>query len=351
MAVEHHCRRSVSTVVANEAIRAAASQMERDGVGLLAVLEDGRAVGVLTDRDLVLHAAEGPRFEVAQAMTTPAIPISTDTSLDEAIESMERSRVRRLLVIDGEGRPYGVLELDDLVSLIGRELAGLAEVADAQLSTLPDSSAPTAGSGGGARRSAHSSQKHSSAKHDSKEVVALRTDAPVQRAIEEMKKAVVGSVVVTDEQDRPVGIVTDRDIAVRIVSRGDDPKVVKLGDIMTSPAITADASQPIEEITELMKAHHVRRIPVLQDGGLAGLVSYDDLLVVLSQELQRLGRAVRRDVQRESRVAAAEEMRKRASEALEEAAHQLGELGELGEETAKKLKEEVEAVRRSLRRR
>lgn len=343
MAVEHHCRTSVSTVVATEDIRAAAKQMEMDGVGLLAVLEDGRAVGVLTDRDLVLHAADGPRFEVAQAMTTPAIPISTDTPLDEAIESMERSRVRRLLVIDGEGRPYGVLELDDLVRLIGRELAGLADVANAQLSRLPGSSAPATGSGDAARRSTQDS-----AKHYSKTVVALRPDAPVQRAIEEMKRAAVGSVVVTDERDQPVGIVTDRDLAVRIVSRGEDPKVVTLGDIMSAPAITAEASQPIEEITELMKAHRVRRVPVVQDGRLTGIVSYDDLLVALSDELHGLGRAVQRDVQRESRVAGAEEMRTRASEALREAAHQLGELGE---ETARKLKEEVDSLRQRLRRR
>ncbi len=337
MAVENYCRRSVSTVVATEAIRAAAKQMETDGVGLLAVLEDGRAAGVLTDRDLVLHAADGPRFEVARAMTTPAIPISTDTPLDEAIESMERSRVRRLLVIDGEGRPYGVLELDDLVRLIGRELAALADVADAQIHRLPGASAPTAGAESGGRRSTHYS----------KAVVALRSDAPVQRAIEEMKRAAIGSVVVTDEQDRPTGMVTDRDIAIRIVAQGDDPKVVRLGDIMTAPAITADASQPMEEITELMRAHRVRRVPVVQDGRLVGIVSYDDLLVALSDELRKLGRAVQRDVQRESRVAAAEEMRTRASEALKEAAHQLGELGE---ETTKKLKEEVDSLRNRLRR-
>lgn len=337
MAVEHYCRRAVSTVVANEAIREAAKQMETDGVGLLAVLEDGKAAGILTDRDLVLHAADGPQSQVGRAMSTPAIPIAADASLEEAIESMERSRMRRLLVIDGEGRPYGVLELDDLVRLIGGELAGLSEVAGAQLDRFSGASAPAGEPARAGRQGAHYSKK----------VVALRSDVPVQRAIEEMKKEVVGSVVVTNEQDQPAGIVTDRDIAMRIVSRGDDPKSVKLADIMTSPAITADASQPIEEITELMKAHCVRRIPVLQDGRLVGIVSYDDLLVVLSDEMQKLGRAVKRDVQRESRVAGAEELRARASDALKEAAHQLGELGE---ETTKKLKEEVDSLRSRLRR-
>lgn len=337
MSVETYCRRTVATVVADEAIREAAQRMEQNGVGILAVLEDGKAAGVLTDRDLVLHAADGPRFKVSDALSTPAIPVATDASLEQAVDLMVRSRLRRLLVIDGEGRPYGVLELDDLVRLFGREIACLSEVAGAQLPSPSDSSAPVA----------EPTVVGRPATHYSKEVVALRSDVPVQRAIEEMKKQVVGSVVVTDGQEEPVGMVTDRDIALRIVARGEDPKVVKLSTIMSSPAITCDAMQPMEKIAETMREHGVRRIPILRDGRLTGIVSYDDLLVVLGEELHKLGRAVARDVQRESRVAGAEEMRSRASEALREAAQQLGELGE---ETARKLKEEVDSVRSRLRR-
>jgi CBS domain-containing protein len=336
MPVEHYCQKVVEKVAPEEGIRDAARRMEAAGVGLLVVLEDGRTAGVLTDRDIVLHAAEESEFRVSDAMSCPAVPIGTAASVEEAVDLMERSRMRRLLVIDGEGRPFGVLSVDDLVRLLGREMAGLASVAEAQITKA-------SGASGADPDPALALRPF---EHYEKEVVSLRSDAPVLRAIEEMRKSAVGCVVVTDGEGQPVGMITDRDIALRVVARGEDPRRIELAAVMSTPVVSCESTQPLDRIVATMRERGVRRIPVTQGGRLVGLVSYDDLLVVLGEEIAKLGKAVKRDVGRESRIARAEELRASARERLEQAA---SAIADLGEETGRRLKEEIESLRDRLR--
>lgn len=336
MSVESYCHKPVEKAAPAEGIREAAQRMESAGVGLLAVVDDGRLTGVLTDRDIVLHTADELEFRVADAMSSPPVRIVTGASIGEAIALMARSRMRRLLVVDGEGRPFGVLSVDDLIRLLGREIAGLASVAESQVG----------------RGTAADAAEVSDApllrpfEHYEKDVVSLRADAPVQRAVEAMRKRAVGCVVVTDAEDRPTGIITDRDIATRVVAGGKDPREVELSAVMSTPVVSCEATQPLEQLVETMRDRGVRRMPVTRGERLVGLVSFDDLLVVLGEELERLGKAIRRDVRRESRAAGAEEMRAQAREKLAEAASMIGNLGE---QASRRFKDEIESLRERLR--
>jgi len=102
----------------------------------------------------------------------------------------------------------------------------------------------------------------------------------------------VGSVVI-EEEDRPVGIVTDRDLMVKVLEPRADPTTVTAGEIMTEDPTTVSIDDGVFEVTEAMAEASVRRMPVVDgEGSVAGIVTLDDLLVLLTRELGALSGVV-----------------------------------------------------------
>lgn len=125
-------------------------------------------------------------------------------------------------------------------------------------------------------------------------VTVARTDS-VAEAARSMKENDVGSVVVV-ETGAVVGILTDRDIALRLAA-GDTPAETPVDEIMTLMPFCLRGSADIELCLEKMEAHGVRRIPVLDEGGeLLGLVSLDDVLMHIGRMLGRAAALIRAEV-------------------------------------------------------
>ena len=93
-----------------------------------------------------------------------------------------------------------------------------------------------------------------------------------------MRDGEVGDVLVT-ENGRLVGIVTDRDIAVRVVAEARDPQATKVGDVCTGDPVTLTVDQTVEDAIRLVGEQNVRRIPVVEDGRPAGVVTIGDLAI------------------------------------------------------------------------
>lgn len=110
-----------------ETIQAAASKMRELGVGALLVREGERVVGIVTDRDIVVRSVAQGRSpleaDVRSVMTPQVIDCSEDDELEAAVRRMESGAVRRVVVLDEEKRPVGLLSVDD-VALRSPELAG-----------------------------------------------------------------------------------------------------------------------------------------------------------------------------------------------------------------------------------
>jgi CBS domain-containing protein len=104
----------------------------------------------------------------------------------------------------------------------------------------------------------------------------VRPDDTVKRAASIMKAADVGPLPVCDG-DRMVGIITDRDITVRAVAAGRDPARTPVHEAMTSDIVCVEADQDVDEAIELMRQHAVRRLPVVDQGRLVGMVALADL--------------------------------------------------------------------------
>lgn len=108
-------------------------------------------------------------------------------------------------------------------------------------------------------------------------VKTVRVDDTVLEAVKKMNKFRIGSVVVVSG-NRPVGIVTERNVLQRIVEPNIDPGVLRAKDIMSSPLQTVEASAPIEDAAKIMVKHGIKKLPVLENAKLVGIITTSDLV-------------------------------------------------------------------------
>ena len=106
----------------------------------------------------------------------------------------------------------------------------------------------------------------------------VSTDATLQDAAREMKSDDIGAVLVEDKGS-VAGILTDRDIVVRAIAEGRDPSSTKVGDVASRDVTTLTPDSSVEDAIRIVREQHVRRIPVVQDGRPAGIVSIGDLAI------------------------------------------------------------------------
>jgi CBS domain-containing protein len=132
----------------------------------------------------------------------------------------------------------------------------------------------------------------------SAQVVTVEPQASLREAALLMRNRHVGALVVVERTggvERPVGLLTDRDIVVAVIAvPGARPEGIRAGDAMSQPLITAGEDDGVFEAVAAMQQKAVRRLPVLgADGALRGIVTADDVLRVLSAELGNLAEALR----------------------------------------------------------
>lgn len=130
MPLDRYLRPVISCALDDSVLDAARTMRERR-IGCLVVVRDGRAVGMVTDRDLALRVlAEGrdpATTKVADVVTYDPIVLQTTDGIATALEKMRTHGVRRLPIVDADGKLAGIVTADDVMTVIGRELAQLAE--------------------------------------------------------------------------------------------------------------------------------------------------------------------------------------------------------------------------------
>ena len=136
-----------------------------------------------------------------------------------------------------------------------------------------------------------------------REVVFIHAQASIPEAARLMREHHVGDLVVIKEKSGkrvPVGIVTDRDIVLEVIAEGVDMDDVNVGDIMSNNLVTARESDGFLETIKVMRAKGIRRLPVVNDDNeLAGILSVDDLIDLLSEQIVDLARLIAREQGRE----------------------------------------------------
>lgn len=117
-----------------------------------------------------------------------------------------------------------------------------------------------------------------------KDVEFVSPQDTLREAAEKMRQLNVGPMPVVDG-DRPVGIITDRDIVVRAIALGHDANASKVSDIMTGDLQTCTPDTSLEEAGQIMKDHQIRRLLVVDESGkLAGILALGDIAVDADDE-------------------------------------------------------------------
>jgi CBS domain-containing protein len=127
-------------------------------------------------------------------------------------------------------------------------------------------------------------------------VVVAQLEETAADAARRLRDFQVGCVVVT-RGGKSVGILTDRDLALRVVAEGRDPKQTLVSEIVTYDATTVLRDAGVETAVRIMRERGVRRLPIVtEDGQVTGIVTADDLVVLLTEDLADLGMAIRGNV-------------------------------------------------------
>lgn len=128
-------------------------------------------------------------------------------------------------------------------------------------------------------------------------VITIKEWEPIIRVAEIMRVNDIGSVVITDERDRPEGMITERDIVTRVVASKLDPNQVRADQAMSSPLRTIDQEADVREAARLMNRGNVKRLGVMYKGKLVGIISSKDILT-LTPELLEIIREKARVIER-----------------------------------------------------
>jgi CBS domain-containing protein len=126
-----------------------------------------------------------------------------------------------------------------------------------------------------------------------KEVVTMSPENTLRKAGHLMREHGIGAVVVVNAKNKPVGIITDRDVAIALAADERDPDTA-VSEVMEGSLVTIGENEGIFNATQYLLAYKVRRLPIVDsDGALVGIVTMDDLLGLLGKELTNLVEAVR----------------------------------------------------------
>lgn len=129
---------------------------------------------------------------------------------------------------------------------------------------------------------------------------SIGASASVVEAARLMREEHIGSLPIT-ENEQLVGMITDRDITTRVVAEARDPNLTSVGDVYSRDLISIEPERDLDEALQLMARHQVRRLPVVEDGRLVGLVAQADIALKENEKTGALVEAISEPSGRERR--------------------------------------------------
>jgi CBS domain-containing protein len=122
-------------------------------------------------------------------------------------------------------------------------------------------------------------------------VKTAHPDSKVKEVVEKMNHFNIGSIIIVQEK-KPMGIITERDVLQKVVEHCLDPSLCKAKEIMTTPILTAGEDMSLEDAVKMMATRKIKRIPIVRNQALVGIVTATDLIERNPTIVQLLGRNV-----------------------------------------------------------
>ena len=117
-------------------------------------------------------------------------------------------------------------------------------------------------------------------------VITVYEDETAHKVARMMEDHNIGCVIVKTREDRPIGIITERDLVVRVMAKNTRPSEITAKEIMTAPLITIDPEETVSEAARRMSRLNIRRLGVMYKGNLVGVVSSKDILAVTPELIE-----------------------------------------------------------------
>jgi signal-transduction protein with cAMP-binding, CBS, and nucleotidyltransferase domain len=131
-------------------------------------------------------------------------------------------------------------------------------------------------------------------------VITIEENAPANLVAELMDKDDLGCIIVTNKEGKPLGLITERDLVVRVLAKNAKPDSLKASEVMTSPLITIEPDAAITDAARRMSRQNIRRLGVVYKGQITGLLSSKDILGVMPELIEIIQERAR--IENESRV-------------------------------------------------
>jgi CBS domain-containing protein len=127
---------------------------------------------------------------------------------------------------------------------------------------------------------------HTILRNKGKSVVTIHPDATIERAVAVLRLRGIGALVVSDDGENVVGIVSERDIVEALGRYGGELLAISVGEVMSCPVVTCDPDDSVAELMAEMTNRRIRHFPVVEDGRLVGIVSIGDLVKSRLDEIE-----------------------------------------------------------------
>ncbi|MFH0896507.1 MAG: CBS domain-containing protein [Candidatus Bathyarchaeota archaeon] len=242
--VENIMSKDVTTISPHDSMAEAVKEMGEKHIGSLIVMVSGKPAAIVTERDLlskVLAQGKDPKtVTIGEVMSTPLITINPKATIKEAAQTMIKKKGR--LVVFDDRKLVGIVTAADLIR-------SLPEIPETML-TVDEIM--------------------------TKDVVTCEDEATVENVAKLMGSERIGSVIV-NRRKKPFSIFTERDLLTSFLARGESLDT-KVGNAASSPLITIPSGTSVHSAAYTMVLKHVRRLPVVKDEKIVGIVTARDLV-------------------------------------------------------------------------
>jgi len=253
--------RDVVGVTPDTLVSEAVALMGKRRISCLPVLDQDRPVGIFTERNIVRFLSRtGGRadYPIKEVMSSPVLTATADMFVYEAFHILVANRVRHLVVVDDDRRIAGVMTLSNIVDQIGQgdgaESQPISEIMNRVVHTVDE-------------------------------------DLPIRDILTEMVERAISCVIYT-ERGKPVGVLTERDMAAMFSRASEFPRLT-VTQVMRSPVLGMPKTATISEAARFMRDSGIRRVVVLDaEGGIAGLVTQTDIVRGLESKYIKILRHV-----------------------------------------------------------
>ncbi len=243
----------VTTVSPASTVATAADTMSKHKISCLIVADTQHLLGIITETDMVKNAVSASssfyKSKVEQIMSCPVRTIPRNLPVIEAGRIMEAENIRRLVVVENE-KAVGIITQTDMVRVLASYSVS-KEVSEIM----------------------------------SRDVAALDCSATIQEAVELMAARDISCLIAMDRKD-PVGIFTERDLLNRIVAAERDPNRTSLKEVMSFPLVSVPPDYSVLSARRLLERTGIRRLVVMDNDNLCGIVTQTDILKSIRARLQ-----------------------------------------------------------------